>query len=185
MPLASARPELLRTAAAGVPRGWIYGEGEARSAMTRSGASSIRDRLRCVVRQRLPIGSCRSRLAAVIVVCALAVPVAVIGGVAPASAGITAQGVPGGVTLLGVACPSASTCQAVGGNNSGQEVVVPIINGTPGSAQPVPGTTLLAGVACASATTCVAVGDNSPSSQGVVVPIINGTPGTAQPGGDR
>ncbi len=78
--------------------------------------------------------------------------------------------------LLGVACPTATTCVAVGENASFQGMVVPITNGTPGTAVVVPGTVGLEGVACPSATTCIAVGFGS----GVVVPITNGTPGTPQ-----
>jgi peptidoglycan/xylan/chitin deacetylase (PgdA/CDA1 family) len=142
------------------------------------GISSVRGSLLGVTWRRLLGGSRRSRLAGVIVLGTLALPVAVMGSAAPASAGATVQEVPG-YALLGVACPTATTCEAVGGNNSQQEVVVPITNGIPGSAQPVSGTTELAGVACASATTCVAVGNNSPSNQAVVVPITNGAPGNA------
>ncbi len=88
------------------------------------------------------------------------------------------QAVPGTVDLFGVACPTATLCEAVGGNSSGQGVVVAITNGTPGSPQAVPGSNELAGVACPSATVCDAVGANS--SQGVVVAITNGMPGSAQ-----
>jgi peptidoglycan/xylan/chitin deacetylase (PgdA/CDA1 family) len=80
----------------------------------------------------------------------------------------TAQPAPGtGLTggLSGVACPTATTCEAVGGG-----VAVPITNGTPGTAQPAPGSA----VACPTATTCEAVGGN------VAVPITNGVPGSAR-----
>jgi len=60
-----------------------------------------------------------------------------------------------GTELLGVACPSATTCEALGDNFSGDGVVVPITSGIPGGAVVVPGTELL-GVACPSATTCEA-----------------------------
>jgi hypothetical protein len=113
-----------------------------------------------------PIGSFRSRLGAVI---ALAVPVALVGNVIPAAARgdtatTTTQVVLGTVRLSSVACRTANTCEAVGystitGNAEG--VVVPITNGTPGTARVVPGTALLFGVACRSATTCEAVGVNS------------------------
>ncbi len=61
--------------------------------------------------------------------------------VAPTSAS-TAQVVPGTAFLDGVACPNATTCEAVGqnGSNPPQGVVVPITNGTPGTAQVVSGT---------------------------------------------
>ncbi len=102
---------------------------------------------------------------------------------APASAS-TVQVVPGTFLLEGVACPSATTCVAVGynslpitsgGPSTPEGVVVPITKGVPGTPQMVPGTFILSGVACSSATTCEAVGSN-----GVVVPITNGTPGTAK-----
>jgi hypothetical protein len=85
--------------------------------------------------------------------------------------------VPGIRGLSGVACPSVTTCEAVGSNSSGG-VVVPITSGTPGSTVVVPGTAALGGVACPSATTCEAVGSNS-SGEAVVVPITSGIPGSA------
>jgi hypothetical protein len=48
----------------------------------------------------------------------LAVPVAVLGGAVPASAGTTIQTVPGKQQGLGVACPSASICEAAGWSKS-------------------------------------------------------------------
>ena len=114
-------------------------------------------------------------------VSALAVPVAVLGGVVPALAGTTIQPVPGAQHLTGVVCLSATTCEVVGTNSSAdQGVVVPIVNGAPGNAQVVPGTGFLRGAACASASACVAVGQNSSYVSGVVVPIVNGTAGSVQ-----
>jgi peptidoglycan/xylan/chitin deacetylase (PgdA/CDA1 family) len=110
-------------------------------------------------------------------VSALAVPVAVLGGAVPASAGTTVQPAPGTWQVLGVVCPTVTTCEAVGTNSSDQGVVLPIVNGAPGSAQVVPGTYSLRGVACASASTCEVVGQYS---SGVVVPIVNGTAGSVQ-----
>ena len=60
--------------------------------------------------------------------------------------------------LYGMACPTVTTCEAVGTNSLNQGVVVPIINGTPGSAQVVPGTVYFNSVACPSASTCEAAG---------------------------
>jgi peptidoglycan/xylan/chitin deacetylase (PgdA/CDA1 family) len=89
------------------------------------------------------------------------------GVVVPITSGTpgTAQAVPGTAWLTGVACQTATTCVAVGKKNSPganalgtQGVLVPIINGTPGSAEVVPGTVELNGVACPSATTCEAAG---------------------------
>ncbi len=106
------------------------------------------------------------------------------GVVVPITNGIsgTPQVVSGTSVLSGMACPSATTCEAVGYNALGQVVVVPITNGTPGTAQVVAGTSFLSGVACPSATTCFAVGYNEigQGSEGVVVPITNGIPGTPQ-----
>ena len=140
---------------------------------------SICERLQAALRRCV---SLRSRPTAAIAACALAAAAAAaLGGAVSASAATGTQAVPGTSYLAGVACPSATTCEAVGDNpNSSQGLVVPITNGAPGSAQPVPGTTELAGVACPSATTCEAVGDNGPTSLGIVVPITNGAPGTAQ-----
>jgi sugar lactone lactonase YvrE/peptidoglycan/xylan/chitin deacetylase (PgdA/CDA1 family) len=119
----------------------------------------------------------RSRLATVIASFALT-GAAIIAGAGPSSAA-TASGSVAGYNLLGVACSSVNTCVAVGGTNSGQEAVVPISNGVPGSVEPVAGASELAGVACSSVTACIAVG-NSPSG-GLMVPIVNGAPGTPQP----
>jgi len=109
-----------------------------------------------------------------------------VGAVVPVINGIpgAAHIMPGtdGFTLAGVACPSATTCQAVGfdyaskgSNPILKGVVVPIINGTPGTAQVINRNTLF-GVACSSATTCLAVGANT--STGVMVPITHGLAGS-------
>jgi peptidoglycan/xylan/chitin deacetylase (PgdA/CDA1 family) len=118
----------------------------------------------------------------VIVVSALALPVAAIWGALPASAA-AGQAVPGTQQLSSVACSDASACQVVGSLPStswpNQGAVLAVSNGVPGSAQPVPDTGALFGVTCPAAATCEAVGFNS--SGGVVVPITNGTTGTVQP----
>ena len=93
-----------------------------------------------------------------------------------ASAGVSTQTVTGTTQLEGVACPSATTCEAVGYNSTPEGVVVPITSGVPGTPVTVSGTSELLGVACPSATTCEAVGYNS-SDEGVVVPITSGVPG--------
>ncbi|HWG75152.1 MAG TPA: putative Ig domain-containing protein [Acidimicrobiales bacterium] len=82
--------------------------------------------------------------------------------------------------LSGVACTSATVCQAVG-TTGHLGVVVPVINGVQGTAQTVPGTQSLHGVACPTANTCVAVGVDSSGTFGVVVPITDGVPGAVQP----
>jgi len=102
----------------------------------------------------------------------------------PASAtAVVAQPVPGTTYLTSVACPSATTCGAVGriGDSSAassQGVVVTITNGIPGTAKAVTGTDSFGPVVCPSATTCVALGANS--SGPVVVIITNGIPGIPQ-----
>jgi hypothetical protein len=144
--------------------------------MGNAGGSDVCDRLRRSASSRWS----RSRLAVMITVCTLTGPAAMIAGAEPSWAGTTFGSVPG-YTLLGVACSSASTCVAVGGNNSGQQVVVPITNGVPGSVEPVPGASKLAGVACSSATACVAVGNTNSPNSGLILPIVNGAPGTPQP----
>ncbi len=85
--------------------------------------------------------------------------------------------------LGGVACGSATTCEAVGQNitaqGAGVGVVVPITNGVPGTAQTAFGTVTLNDVSCPNAATCVALGGNitaQPGSGGVVVPITDGAP---------
>ena len=114
----------------------------------------------------------------------------------------TAIVVPASMTISGLACPSASTCQAVGSYYYGvtsptlgpgpRGVVLPIVNGVPGVAQLTPGIKNLAGVACSSATSCRAVGDQDrtvSSPTALMAPITDGTPdaveavaGTTLPG---
>jgi peptidoglycan/xylan/chitin deacetylase (PgdA/CDA1 family) len=97
------------------------------------------------------------------------------------------QVVPGTGELYGVACSDTTTCVAVGGVSTAsgtseqccQGVVVPIINGSPGTAQVVSGTSWLYGVDCPTTATCEAVGVYG-DSQGEVVPITNGVPGSSQ-----
>jgi hypothetical protein len=77
--------------------------------------------------------------------------------------------------LWGVACPTESTCVAVG-ENSTEGVVVVMTNGLPGPAQVVPSARVLYGVACPTATTCLAVGHDASGANGVVVPVTDGIP---------
>ncbi len=64
--------------------------------------------------------------------------------------------------LSGVACPTSTTCVAVGSTQSGTNgLIVPIDNGVPGTAQSDTSTQDLTAIACPSATTCVALGSNS------------------------
>jgi hypothetical protein len=59
-----------------------------------------------------------------------------------------------------VACPTSTSCVAVGAGSSGGVVVPVTADGIPGQASTVPGTSELVGVACPTSTSCVAVGDN-------------------------
>jgi hypothetical protein len=96
--------------------------------------------------------------------------------------------VPGMSQLLGIACPSASDCVAVGTVTSGGPGVITLTNGNPGSPQPVSGLDhdgepgVLGVVACATTTRCVAVGSRGGggSGEGIVVPIRNGSLRPAQ-----
>ncbi len=98
----------------------------------------------------------------------------------PASADtlIAGQTVAAASGLSGVACPTSTTCVAVGSTQSATNgLIVPIDNGVPGTAQSDTGTKDLTAIACPSATTCVALGSNS-SGGDVVVTITVGTPDT-------
>ena len=119
----------------------------------------------------------RRALAAVSAVgLAIGMTIAVAG--APASAGIAVQAVSGTGPLVGVTCPTASTCYAVGVSSTQSEgVVVPIIDGTPGTVDAVSETFELLGLTCPTPSTCYAVGYTS-LHEGVVVPITHGVPGT-------
>jgi hypothetical protein len=82
--------------------------------------------------------------------------------------------------LFDIACPSSSSCLAVGVNASNTEgAIVPITNGAAGPAQSVTGTDGLIGIACSSGSTCFGVGETS-FPNGVIVQIVNGTAGAAQ-----
>lgn len=103
-------------------------------------------------------------------------------------------------SLNAVACESDNSCVAVGyentdGSPATEGVVVPLVDGEPGTVQPVPGTVTLTGVSCPSAATCVAVGNQDVSfdgsnptfSVGEIVSITDGVPGSpveAPPGPD-
>jgi hypothetical protein len=113
--------------------------------------------------------------------------------VQPPTIGAT-QTVAAAATLTAVACPTSSTCYAVGtgtdadGNDDG--VVVTISNGVPGASVPVPGggaTELgLSGISCPTVTTCYAVGSEldpvaTTDSGAEVVTISSGNPAAAVP----
>jgi hypothetical protein len=103
------------------------------------------------------------------------------------------QQVDGVQGLSAIACSGSKTCLAVGHVETGTEpdaegVVVPIVNGKPGSAELVQGTVNLSAITCPSASTCIAVGDEDVSymgsspifSVGEVVTITNGSLGVPQ-----
>lgn len=97
------------------------------------------------------------------------------------AAGPAPQPVAGTAVLFGVACASRSSCLAVGQNASGEDVLVPITNGVPGSAITGADQVSLSEIACVSTTSCVAVGINAARTKGVVVPITAGVLGAAEP----
>jgi hypothetical protein len=95
------------------------------------------------------------------------------------------DGVPGAVTvvrqstrLIGIACPSATTCYAGGIHRPGIAVAVTLVNGDLTEVSRVDATEELLSVSCTSATTCYAAGtDNGNGPRiGVVVTLTNGTP---------
>jgi hypothetical protein len=85
------------------------------------------------------------------------------------------------------ACVSPATCEAVGETNSGEGVVIRVVDGAPEPARTVAGTAALDGIACPTATRCEAVGRGpgppDATTPGVVVPIAGGRPGVARPVG--
>jgi hypothetical protein len=87
------------------------------------------------------------------------------------------QTVTGTSVLGGMACPSPTTCYAVGQGSGG--VIVPVTGGVAGAAQSIAGTASLSDIACPTTAFCEAVG-RGPSLDAIVVPITNGTAGTAQ-----
>lgn len=104
----------------------------------------------------------------------------------------SSQTVPGNSSLTTMACPSTTTCVALGSDSSGQGVVVTIDIGASGAAdtfstQVFPALRLnpeYSGIACASSTSCVASGmTNDSNAYAEVVPITIGstvTVGTPQ-----
>ena len=92
----------------------------------------------------------RSRVGIVTAVVSVGLTMALVSGSVPASATApseigTAQPISGTSQLNGIACNDDNFCVAVG-TDFGEGVVVPIIDGTAGSAVMVPGTDLLSAV---------------------------------------
>ena len=94
-----------------------------------------------------------------------------VGVVVPIAAGLPGSALTAAATtmLLGISCPYAGTCLAVGSGPKGTGVVVPVVSGQLGSAQRVAGSALLSGLVCPTTSTCDAVGTSSPGNQGVLV----------------
>ena len=76
--------------------------------------------------------------------------------------------------LNAVACPTATDCLAVGDGAQGA-VIVPITNGTPGTAVPISGTSSLSAISCPNQHRCVASGQGS-NGEGAFLRIHNGVP---------
>jgi hypothetical protein len=88
------------------------------------------------------------------------------------------------IGLYGIACPSATTCYAVGYDNANDaDAVTTITSGQPGAAVTVPDAWYLNGIDCTSAGSCVAVGENS-KEQGIIGALVDGKAGatTVVPG---
>jgi hypothetical protein len=87
----------------------------------------------------------------------------------------TPRAVPNADNLTGIACPSPTSCVAVGsvaGSPHAEGVVVRITSGIAGAGEVIAGTHGLEAVACPGVTQCEAVGSNY-SGGGFVVPITN------------
>ena len=79
----------------------------------------------------------------------------------------------------GVACPSTTTCYAVGQNASGGVILATSNSGTTWTSQSVPsGTNVLNGIACPSVTTCYAVGGYNSVSYGIAEILATSNSGT-------
>jgi hypothetical protein len=98
---------------------------------------------------------------------------------APSSPAASSHAVAGVAELLGISCPSLSSCVAVGATApNGQGVVVPVSDGHPGSPVVVEGTKALVAVSCSTDASCQAVGIGG--GHGVTVAIDAGRPAPAQ-----
>ncbi len=87
----------------------------------------------------------------------------------------TPRAVPNADNLTGIACPSPTSCVAVGsvaGSPHAEGVVVRITSGIAGAGEVIAGTYDLEAVACPGVTQCEAVGSNY-SGGGFVVPITH------------
>jgi hypothetical protein len=97
-----------------------------------------------------------------------------------------AQPVADTASLTDVACRPGGACVAVGGGTTETRkgvtaavgAVVPIAQGTAGTAEQIQSTGTLSGIDCAGAATCYAVGSMFVSGAGAVVPIPGTTAGT-------
>lgn len=82
--------------------------------------------------------------------------------------------VPVTTTLFAIACPSPSTCLAVGAGPDSEGVVVPIVDGVVGTADS-DSNEGLESISCVSATLCFAAGGDTTSNEGSIVPIQIGS----------
>jgi len=115
-------------------------------------------------------------LLAVLLAAAVVTPVAEIVGAPVAAAGVgKLQPVPATTDVYGVACPSGTTCYAVGAGGA----VVTIDDGTVEGAK-FAAVDDLDSIACWNADDCVAVGLGVSGEEGVVVPVTAGVPGKVQ-----
>jgi hypothetical protein len=96
------------------------------------------------------------------------------------------DGVPGKATavrqstrLLGITCPAAATCYAVGIHRPDIGVEVTLVNGAVTSVSRIDAADDFFGISCTSATLCYAIGGLDADRTGVVVTLANGTPGAA------
>jgi hypothetical protein len=79
--------------------------------------------------------------------------------------------------LLGITCPVANTCYAVGIHRPFIGVDVTLVNGAVTSVSRVDGAADLFGIGCTSATLCYAIGGEDADRVGEIVTLTNGTPG--------
>jgi hypothetical protein len=127
------------------------------------------------------ISAFAATLAALVLLCLPGLARAATPSPPPVGAPIPVSGVS---ALSGVACGSATSCEAIGTTLSGAATTVAVTGGVPARAITVPAVPgpdelTLNAIACPSATTCEAVGsltDASGDTSAVVVTIIRGVP---------
>ena len=88
------------------------------------------------------------------------------------NAGAPVEVAGGGEWLNAISCPTSAQCYAAGLVNYNPSIV-PIDDGTPGTALTIPDAWYVNGIDCPSASECVAVGENS-TAQGLVGVLADG-----------